>query len=101
MKEYLYSIFCTSLSEMTFLKLLVAIAISLVAGCFALYVIKVLKYIFKGTKKVAYNACHFSKIRCSRVQCPYCGRTLDKCNCTANQGLSYRKRIKRYKKTRK
>ena len=101
MKAYFYKIFCTSLSEMTFLNLLVAVILSLVMCYICLKLATCIKYITKGFRKFGYNVAHFSKVRCSRVQCPYCGRTLDKCNCAANQGLSYRKRIKRYKKTRK
>ena len=101
MKAYFYALFNTPLGEMTFLNLLVAIAISAVIAYILFKVLFCFKSIIKGCKRVTYNTIHFSKIRCSKVQCPYCGRTLDKCNCAANQGLSYRKRIKRYKKTRK
>ncbi len=101
MVAYFYTLFNTSLSEMTFFKLLIAVLIS-VSACYILFkILFCFKSIGRGCKKIAYNTTHYSKIRCSKVQCPYCGRTLDKCNCVANQGLSYRKRIKRYKKTRK
>ena len=48
---------------------------------------KVFKKIFKTPKE-----------KCASVQCPFCGKTLDKCACTKNQDRSYRKRYRVYKK---
>ena len=42
-----------------------------------------------------------AKKRCSKVQCPHCGRTLDKCVCSSNVKNGYIKRLALYSKEKK
>lgn len=42
-----------------------------------------------------------AKKRCSKVQCPHCGRTLDKCVCSSNTKNGYIKRLALYSKEKK
>lgn len=95
--NFFVRIFTSNIGAMSALDILAVLA-SVYLG----YVIlKKLWRIIKGAKKVSYNITHYARVRCSRTQCPTCGRTLDKCVCSSNQGKSYRKRLKSYKKTRK
>jgi hypothetical protein len=38
------------------------------------------------------------KARAAKITCNHCGRTLDKCVCASNKGVSNFKRIRKYKK---
>ena len=67
---------------------LVALAVLLVIGIF-----KFLKTFFKILGNV-----FSAKKRCAKVQCPHCGRTLDKCLCANNKRRSYISRLYHYKK---
>jgi polyferredoxin len=56
----------------------------------------------KGTvavgKAVSATAAYVSpKGRASRTVCLHCGRTLDKCVCQSNKGLSFSKRLRKHK----
>ena len=53
-------------------------------------IVKLLRKVFKTPKE-----------KCASVQCPFCGKTLDKCVCTKNHDRSYRKRYHVYKKWNK
>jgi hypothetical protein len=55
------------------------------------------KGVRKGSKKVFKTP----RQKCASVQCPFCGKTLDKCVCTKNQDRSYSKRYRVYKKWKK
>ena len=96
-KNFFANLFFTNIGAMNVCDILLA----LLCVWVALRIIKKLLSIFRGAKKVGYNMTHYARVKCSRTQCPTCGRTLDRCVCVANQGKSYRKRLKAYKKARK
>lgn len=86
-----------NLHNLTFFDLLVFTVFSI--ACF--FLIKwVLKFLVIGSKSVwkgLRKRVKTSKERCSEIQCPFCGRTLNKCICPSNKNLSYRERLKVYK----
>jgi hypothetical protein len=53
------------------------------------------KSVGKVAKKVVYS--FSSKAKASKTVCLHCGRTLDKCVCPSNKGLSLSKRLKKHK----
>ena len=60
-------------------------------------IVAIVKVVGKGSKKILKTP----KQKCASVQCPFCGKTLDKCVCTKNQDRSYSKRYRVYKKWKK
>jgi predicted RNA-binding Zn-ribbon protein involved in translation (DUF1610 family) len=67
---------------------------------------KALQAIFKSSKTGSQIVVRIGKVvaktlsaknRASKIVCPHCGRTLDKCVCPKNKGVSYSKRIKKYR----
>jgi hypothetical protein len=71
-------------------------------------ILKAVKYAFSSAKdganvvvKFGSNITHFNKHRASKITCTHCGRTLDKCVCANNKGVSYGKRISKHKKEQK
>jgi hypothetical protein len=42
-----------------------------------------------------------AKAKCAAIQCPFCGKTLDRCVCAKNKNRSYGKRYRVYKKWKK
>jgi len=55
----------------------------------------------KVVVKTGSDIVHFNKAHASRINCIHCGRTLDKCVCANNKGVSYGKRIRKQKKEQK
>jgi hypothetical protein len=53
------------------------------------------KVVFKGAKSFLHVLS--PKHRASKTVCLHCGRTLDKCVCPSNKGLSYSQRLKKHK----
>jgi len=84
-------------TQLTFFDLLIFTLFSV--GCF--FLIKwVLKFLVIGSKsfwKGFRKRVKSSKEKCTEIQCPFCGRTLEKCMCPSNKNLSYRQRLKVHK----
>ena len=95
--DFFARLFTTNIGDMNIVDILLALFFIWLGYC----IIKKVLSFFRGVKRVGYNVTHYSRVKCSRTQCPSCGRTLDKCVCASNQGKSYRKRLRSYKKTRK
>lgn len=89
-----------SISQLTFLDLLVITVILVVAGFIAFKLAKAIyicvKHIFKCLFKEK-----SAKSKCSKITCPYCGRTLDQCTCERNKGKSCSHKLHQYKKEQK
>jgi hypothetical protein len=91
----------TPVAEMTGIQIL------LLAG-FLWLAISLVKALFKPAKRgveVAKNVgtavVHPYRTMCAHETCLHCGRTLDKCVCASNKGVSYRKRLKKHRSEKK
>lgn len=69
---------------------------------------KLAKYMFKTvfsglstSGSIVKKMAHYNQVRASKIVCPHCGRTLDKCVCPTNKGVSNGERIRKYKKEKK
>lgn len=93
-------LFLTPLQDHTITEAVIA-AVVILLGLFLTW--KILKYVFIGLKFIfrgIYNL--FSiKSRCKKIQCPHCGRSLDRCVCPENRGKSNFKRLSRYQREKK
>ena len=91
------TLFTTPFASLSVIDFLLALIIVAVVGFLAFYILKfafiTLRACGRGMKRLGY------KSRCSKITCPNCGKTLDKCSCVKNAGLSYRKRLINYKKS--
>ena len=87
----------TPIEELTCFKLLVIIVFCIISFYLLKYTLRFLVIGSKSCYKKIRNKIKSSKEKCAKIQCPYCGRTLDKCVCTSNQKLSYKERLKAYK----
>lgn len=98
--QFILEIFNTSLGDMTAWQLLLATGLSIVLVYLGIKILKyawiVLKAIFRTIKNV-----FSAKRHCSKIQCKYCGRTLDKCICQRNKNRGYISRLYHYKKENK
>lgn len=95
--EFILMIFNTPIVEMTGWQIIVLVLLSIAVIWLSL---KVLKYAWI-TIKTVFRTLHnvFSaKKKCQKIQCPHCGRTLDKCICQRNQKRGYLSRIYHYKR---
>lgn len=97
--EFILSLFNTPLAELTLARLLAGLAIFAAAGLVAILALKLLWLIITGVGK-GIRAIFSAKHKCSKIQCPTCGRTLDKCQCEKNKKRGYLSRLYHYKKDR-
>lgn len=87
------------LASWTYVDILLLAAITVALFFLLKYVLKILgaffKILWKGIRNLS------AKKRCSRVQCPHCGRMLDKCVCESNKNKSYAYRLRKYRKEKR
>lgn len=95
--NYFLAAYTTSLSEMTGLQFIFLI-VSIVVIPAALFFI--FKYFFKWIVKPVSTLVSI-KQHCQHIQCPTCGRTLDKCICNKNKHRGNLARLSAYYRERK
>ena len=63
-------------------------------------IVKLWKYVKSGALAIhhGWRKVFSAKLRCKKIQCPTCGRTLDACVCAKNKKLGYRARLRLYHK---
>lgn len=97
--DFILSLFNTPLAELTFWQILLALVLTGAAGVLAFFLVKVLWIVLKGIGR-GLRAIFSAKHKCRKIQCPTCGRTLDKCQCEKNKKRGYLSRLYHYKKDR-
>ena len=97
-KNFWEIIFLGKMAEITPIQF--ALFVLLCAGAFLLVKGFITKILWPGLKAIGrWIANGFSaKRRCSHVQCPHCGRTLDKCTCVDNKHRGYMSRLYHHNK---
>lgn len=55
---------------------------------------KLCKLFWKGLRKIFRTP----KEKCAAIQCPFCGKMLDRCSCQKNYARTYRQRLRSYKR---
>jgi hypothetical protein len=88
-----------SLMEMTPLELLIFVGFSFLAYKLAvLLLVRAKNGAVVSARVVGKLLSHFSvKARASRTVCIHCGRTMDKCVCATNKGVSLGRRLRKQK----
>lgn len=99
--EFVSDVFVGEVGNLTFYEFLVGAVIS-VFGIFL--VLKLLKLVLEGFKAIGRSIKrkrNNAKEQCQKIVCKTCGRSLASCVCQKNIGLSFRQRLKNYKKENK
>jgi len=95
-----WEILGTPLAEISVLHLVIVSGFSVLIFFVLKSTIKVLREGYNASKKLAKKG--ISKLRlknrAAKLTCLHCGRTLDKCVCNSNKGVSLRKRVRKHKK---
>jgi len=101
LKNFWEIILLGKLSEITPLQLALFVLVCL--GAFFLVKAFLTKILWPGIKGIgrAFANGISAKRKCSRIQCPHCGRTLDKCTCVENKHRGYMSRLFHYHKEHK
>ena len=70
-----------------------------VAACVSVFYLgKLIWLICKGIGKLFKKIFKTPKQKCAEIQCPFCGKMLDRCSCQKNNARTYRQRLRSYKK---
>ena len=97
LKTFFVDLFSRSVSELSGLHFIILALITVLffvlAKCILKCIWTALKAICRGIK----NLCSTKK-RCEKIQCPHCGRSLDKCVCQCNRGHGNTHRLYGYYK---
>ena len=108
MFDSLKAFFELRIQDIMFWQVCLCLTLSIVAALFTNFVLKQgwksLKKLGKLTWKLIKRIFKSYRKRCSQIQCPFCGKTLDHCTCAKNQDRTYKERYvayKRWKKRRK
>ena len=108
MFEALKAFFELRIQDIMFWQICLCFTLSIVAAVFIVYILKkvwqLLKRLWRGVCRLFKRIFKSYRRKCSEIQCPFCGKTLDHCTCSKNQDRTYRERYityRRWKKRRK
>ena len=105
MFDSLKAFFELRIQDIMFWQVCLCFTLSIVAAVFTVYIMKKIWSFTKSTGRASKRL--FKRIfksyrrKCSEIQCPFCGKTLEHCTCTKNQDRTYRERYNAYRRWKK
>lgn len=98
--EFFHKLFENPITDLTPFELAIFAALCVLAFFLLKWLLKILWAGIKGLFKGIGGALS-SKKKCQQIQCPHCGRTLDKCICEDNHDRGYTSRLFHYRKEKR